>query len=50
MANKVAKTTLDKIFDEIEGCIEKIERLLKKDKGGQTMTEGAQGGNHSDAW
>jgi len=30
--SKEAKTTLDKIFDEIEECIEKLEKILKKDK------------------
>jgi len=32
MSTKVAKTTLDKIFDEIEECVEKLERILRKDK------------------
>lgn len=29
---KMAQTTLDKIFDEIEECVEKHERILRKDK------------------
>ncbi len=32
MSTKVAKTTLDQIFDEIDGCIKKLEKILVKDK------------------
>lgn len=30
--SKEAKTTLDTIFDEIEECVEKLEKTLGKDK------------------
>lgn len=31
MSTKVAKTTLDQIFDEIEECVDKLESILRKD-------------------
>jgi len=30
--SKAAKTTLDKLFDEIERRIEKLERIIKEDR------------------
>ena len=30
--SKEAKTTLDQIFDEVEECVEKLEKILLKDK------------------
>lgn len=33
MSTKMAKTTLDQIFDEIEECIENLEKILRKHKG-----------------
>ena len=33
MSTKGDKTTLDTIFDEIEECIRKLEKILRKHKG-----------------
>jgi len=33
MSTKMAKTTLDQIFDQIEECVENLEKILGKHKG-----------------